>query len=843
MTRALPYIWYPLFVGAAIALFFALLAHEVVPSLCAYVPVVLVGLSILLLELRFPERLDWRPARSDLVSDSAFMAVVMIALPRLLAPIAIITLASYTHASDASSWWLHDWPLLTQIVVMVLVVDFVRYWLHRACHHFIPLWRLHEVHHSPDVLYVVNVGRFHPLEKVLHFSLDTVPFLLLGIAPEVLAGYFLLYSVNGLFQHSNVRLRYGWLNYLVGSAETHRWHHARDPKLASCNFGNTTILWDLVFGTWHLRGAVGDIGIMNRAYPKGFLAQMVAPFKKAAESRSLGRVMADKIISARLTISDWLARIWLGRVINDPMRVQRKVLHEILEANRDTRFGRQYGFERIDSYESFARSVPVSDFEQLRAFIDSEIASQDAALTRDEPVCYVRTSGTTGTPKDVPLTQGHLASLRRIHRQSIAFQFRVCPEAFKGAIVAMVSPSSEGTLSNGRPYGSASGILAQSTSAAVRCKFAVPPEVFTIADSHLKYLLVLRIAIALRDLTYLGAANPSTLLALMKLFREHQETLISDVRHGTFFLARSLPQEVSDAVVAHLRADPLRADELHRLSQELPFVRIHDVWPSLRLIVTWTCASAGVALEALRAELSKSMRVMELGYISSEFRGTITVGRRSGSGLPTLDTYFFEFVELDAWDNEQPRYLTLDQVEKGRDYYVIVTTPSGLYRYFINDIVRVTGFLGATPLMKFSQKGKGVTSITGEKLYEAQVLQAVREAMHATGSRARFMMMLADEEAHRYRLYVESDLVPAVSASALANDVDERLRSLNLEYEAKRESERLGPLEAYWLRGGTGERYRAHCIENGQREGQFKMVALDYRRRFSFDLDACLLER
>jgi sterol desaturase/sphingolipid hydroxylase (fatty acid hydroxylase superfamily) len=164
---------------------------------------------------------------------------------------------------------------------MVLIVDFFRYWLHRACHHFPRLWRLHEVHHSPELLYVLNVGRFHPLEKLLHFTVDSVPFLLMGVAPEVLAGYFLLYSVNGFFQHSNLQLRYGLLNYLVGSAETHRWHHARDPKIASCNFSNTTIAWDLIFGTWRLppHKVVEDIGVMDKEYPRGFLQQMRAPFR------------------------------------------------------------------------------------------------------------------------------------------------------------------------------------------------------------------------------------------------------------------------------------------------------------------------------------------------------------------------------------------------------------------------------------------------------------------------------------------------------------------------------------------------------------------------------------
>src|SRR5207244_3639459 len=116
---------------------------------------------------------------------------------------------------------------------------------------------------------------------------DTVPFLLLGVAPEVIAGYFLLYSVNGFFQHSNLRLRYGWLNYLVASAEAHRWHHARDPRVAACNFSNTTIVWDFVFGTWHLpRGSVvGDIGIMDRAYPTNFWSQIRAPFRRAKSKR------------------------------------------------------------------------------------------------------------------------------------------------------------------------------------------------------------------------------------------------------------------------------------------------------------------------------------------------------------------------------------------------------------------------------------------------------------------------------------------------------------------------------------------------------------------------------
>jgi sterol desaturase/sphingolipid hydroxylase (fatty acid hydroxylase superfamily) len=820
MSRVLPFVWYPAFLALALAAFFALLAHGAAPALAAYAPVIGVGVSILLLETRFAEREDWRPTRADVAADAAFMAVVMVALPRLLAVIAVLALADWRHA-EAAGPWPHDWPLAAQIVLAVLAVDFARYWLHRACHRFTPLWRLHEVHHSPDILYVANVGRFHPVEKVLHFTLDTLPFLALGVAPEVLAGYFLLYSVNGFFQHSNLKLRYGWLNYLVGSAETHRWHHARDPKLAACNFGNTTIVWDVMFGTWRLPGRVGEVGIPDRAYPQGFLAQMTAPFRHVA-------------IALGLRIAEFAARRRLAAAMRDPMRAQHELLARILRANRGTEFGRQHRFGRIRSYRDFASHVPVSDFERLRPAIESEIERGGAALTREPPLRYVRTSGTTGRAKDIPLTASHLEMLRQIHRDSVAFQHRACPAAFEGSIVAMVSPAFEGALANGKPYGSASGIVAGNTSAALQGKFAVPAPVLTIADSRVKYLLALRLAIARGDVTYLGAANPTTLLTLARLYREHQADLVADLRRGGFFLADRVPADVLKAVSARLAPDAARAGQLASLRSP----RIAELWPSLRLVVTWTCASAGIAVDTLRRELSPSTRILELGYVSSEFRGTITVGKRAGSGLPTHRAHFFEFVERRRWDRGEKRPLLLDQLEKGREYYPIVTTPSGLYRYFINDVVEVTGFLGRMPLLRFVQKGKGVTNITGEKLCEAQVLEAVRSAMAAIGRDARFVMALADEEESAYRLYVETDAGPRPRADELASRVDACLARLNVEYQAKRESERLGALRAFWVAPQTGEAYKAHCVTRGQREGQFKMVALDYRKRFGYDLDA-----
>jgi sterol desaturase/sphingolipid hydroxylase (fatty acid hydroxylase superfamily) len=841
MARVLPYLWYPLFLSGAMVAFGAMLAADHSPSWAAYAPIMVVAFAIVALEQWFPERREWRPDWSDVKADAAFMGVVQVALPRALVAFGVVELSGWMYENAPSSLWPHHWPLAAQVVAMVIAVDFMRYWLHRACHRFIPLWRLHEVHHSPDILYTLNVGRFHPFEKTLHFCFDTVPFVLVGVSPEVIAGYFLLYSVNGFFQHSNLRLRYGWLNYVVGSAETHRWHHARDPKTASCNFGNTTIIWDLLFGTWYLpkKAPVDAIGIMDRTYPKGFWAQMFTPFRRRDGTpwRAPHTLLADALIWIKL----WWMRLVQGRRIaaaaKDPMRVQRALLARIVAENAQTDFGRAHGFAEIGSYEDFARRVPVGEYETLRPFVESEIARGEKALTCEPPEWYVRTSGTTGKPKDVPLTRSHLRALRRIQQTSVAYQHRACPEAFSGGIMAIVSPAYEGVLANGKPFGSASGIVASNTPAAVMEKFVVPAPVLTISDSLVKYLLILRLALARPDISYLGAANPTTMLTLIKLYREHQSALMEDLRRGTFFLAARTPPEILHAIAGRLLPRPERAAQLARL-QAGAVPRIADLWPALRLVVTWTCASAGVAVRALRSELSPRTRILELGYLSTEFRGTITLGKRAGSGFPTLDAHFFEFVERDKWDRGEPEFLTLERLRKGADYYVVVTTPSGLYRYFINDLVRVMGFLHRTPLLKFVQKGKGVTNVTGEKVYEAQVLSAVGAAMAGFGRAARFVMALADEEECRYRLYVEAEPGPKPPAARLGEAVDTKLKDLNIEYAGKRESARLGPPLAAWLAPETGEAYKQYCVKQGQREGQFKMVALAYRKGFGFDLNA-----
>ncbi len=273
-------------IGACVA-FYLMDRSGTSAAVAAYGPILLAAILLTVAEQRWPYRAAWAPDRGMVTTDVAFMAVVQMVIPAFAA----IAFALCASAFADSAWEVHHlWPQhlpgILQVVLMLIVADFLRYWQHRAMHHSTTLWRLHAIHHSPDRLYWLNVGRFHPLEEVLQSLVETLPFVIVGVDARVLAGYYVFYAVNGFFQHSNCDVRLGPLNQLIAGPELHRWHHAAVTRDANHNYGNKLIIWDTLFGTRHLPAdrEVGELGNGERSYPTTFVGQVAAPFRRAAAS-------------------------------------------------------------------------------------------------------------------------------------------------------------------------------------------------------------------------------------------------------------------------------------------------------------------------------------------------------------------------------------------------------------------------------------------------------------------------------------------------------------------------------------------------------------------------------
>jgi sterol desaturase/sphingolipid hydroxylase (fatty acid hydroxylase superfamily) len=303
---ALGLLIFPLTMGSALAFtIFGFNYFNWSHSIVAGLAVLVFGLFIISLwERLLPFRTQWSLSDDDLVTDisNLFLNGLVTAVEKPLLVALLVGITAHLSSQFGSDLWPSHWPLIAQLFSMLLIAEFGRYWIHVAAYKVPLLWRLHAVHHSPNRLYFLNASRFHPLEKVLFQLPEVVPFILLGTNVETIALYFVFNSVHGFFQHSNIKVRLGPLNYIFSMTELHRWHHSKLIEESDRNFGNNLIIWDIVFGSFYYpkHKEVGDIGLLNPEYPKSYIGQLRAPFARSTfPSTKTGRLSVDKNVQNR----------------------------------------------------------------------------------------------------------------------------------------------------------------------------------------------------------------------------------------------------------------------------------------------------------------------------------------------------------------------------------------------------------------------------------------------------------------------------------------------------------------------------------------------------------------
>ena len=213
--------------------------------------------TYLAIELLLPCQRRWAMSWASLWADlkyivvnGAFSGLVSFALGW-----AAITTAGRTDGLAS------DWPVWGQVVAALMIFEAINYTLHRAMHEMPGplgrfLWRSHAAHHLPPRLYLVMHAVFHPVNGVLiQAGAIVAPLWAMGYTPQAVAMFFMINGMHGLISHFNVDVRMGWLSYVFVGTETHRYHHSADPEEGK-NYGNTLVLYDILFGTFVYRPGV-----------------------------------------------------------------------------------------------------------------------------------------------------------------------------------------------------------------------------------------------------------------------------------------------------------------------------------------------------------------------------------------------------------------------------------------------------------------------------------------------------------------------------------------------------------------------------------------------------------
>ncbi len=515
---------------------------------------------------------------------------------------------------------------------------------------------------------------------------------------------------------------------------------------------------------------------------------------------------------------------------------QARLFEQLVRRAANGAFQRDHGFASIQSYEDYASALPIRRYADMAPYIERVRQGEVGALFEaDTPILmFALTSGTTAEPKYIPITQDVLEHWREgwsVWGLRALLDHHGC---FLRGIVQVTSPMNDHIAPGGAPCGAITGLLATKQRRLVRRYYTAPIAVADIRDAAAKYYTIMRMSID-RDVAFMVTASPATLLLLARAADDHREQIIRDIHDGTLWSQLSMPSETRTALSSRLRPRPDAAKRLERLAAEHGGLYPRHYW-QLGFLAHWTGGTMGLYLPLLKKYFGETPS-RDIGLLASEGRLSVPIDDGTASGVLNVRSHFFEFIPAEEYGLPHATALRTHELEIGREYFVLLTNGSGLYRYDLGDRVRVTGRMGEAPMIEFLSRDAHTSSMAGEKLTEDQVVAAMQAIPEVSQSALDFVLSPRFGELPRYRLYLEAG--ERGLAPNLAERFDTALCSVNVEYAGKRESGRLGAVQIAELSPGVLKQRDRRLRESRSRTGeQFKHQYLLPRPGLDGDLEA-----
>ena len=170
---------------------------------------------------------------------------------------------------------------LGQALQMIILIDFIGYWLHRGFHGR-RFWPFHAIHHSSIDLDWLSAARVHPVNDIVNKAVQATIVVALGYSPPPLGGALPFFTFYAILQHANVSWDFGPLRKILASPRFHRWHHTSAEEGRDKNFAGLLPVWDILFGTYYMPAKQPMAFGVRDAVPESLIGQMVWPFRRAA---------------------------------------------------------------------------------------------------------------------------------------------------------------------------------------------------------------------------------------------------------------------------------------------------------------------------------------------------------------------------------------------------------------------------------------------------------------------------------------------------------------------------------------------------------------------------------
>jgi len=538
-----------------------------------------------------------------------------------------------------------------------------------------------------------------------------------------------------------------------------------------------------------------------------------------------------KMISPALANSLWQVSSYptwwrFKRTAEQVRNRQYSLLKNYLERNKETNYGRRYGFDKVTSVTSFQKNIPITTYDDYLEEINEIWKGRENVLTGSPVRMFELSSGSTAPSKKIPYTDQLHREFQTAISAWIYNLFLNYPDLKNGPAYWSISPLSEGQKFSpgGIPIGfeEDSGYLGQFGKKMIDPLMAVPGVVKKLEDmDNFRYVTLLYL-LAQPNLRIISIWNPTFLQLLLKPLNNWWSQLIDDIKIGKI----NLPQSQHNNETYHLKPNPKRALNLSRVDAN----NYLEIWPQLKLISCWMDGFAKAYAEDLRSDFP-GVLFQGKGLISTEAFVSFPLVGLPGAAL-AVNSHFFEFLpvnnESQTVDEGNPHLA--HHLEEGKRYSVVVTTGGGFYRYHLQDVIEIVDFYQQIPLLRFVGKIDLISDWFGEKLNERFVSTVLQDVCKSLNLQPVFALVAPCQAgAHfRYRLFIElTDKNRAnLNQKKLVDAIEEKFCG-NFHYAYCRKLGQISKLDLQLINNNAREAYLAGCKKRGQRLGEIKPRVLE----------------
>ncbi|CAM8945307.1 unnamed protein product [Rhodiola kirilowii] len=517
----------------------------------------------------------------------------------------------------------------------------------------------------------------------------------------------------------------------------------------------------------------------------------------------------------------------------DAERVQRELLKQILEENGETEYLRSFELNGRTDPESFKACIPLVDHHDLEPYINKIIEGDDSAVITGKPITTMSlSSGTTrGKPKFVPFTDGSMESTLRVYRTSFAFRNREFPVG-EGKALLFIYGSKPVKVRDGLTAGTATtNVYSHSRFTSgmecIRSQPCSPYEViFGPVFQECVYCHLLCGLVYRSEIQFLCSTFAHSMVHAFRTFEHVWEELCEDIRRGKLS-GKITDLSIRTAMGKILKPDPELADLIYEKCSGLSswYGLIPALFPNAKYLLGIMTGSMEPYIPKLR-HYAGELPLVSADYGASEGWIAVNVDPKlppeSVNFVVLPNIGYFEFLP-----QGEVSPIGLTEVKVGEEYEVIVTVSSGLYRYRLGDVVKVTGFYNSSPKLKFICRKSLVLTINIDKNTEKD-LQASVEAASKILANEKLEVVdfssysdMSNEPGH-YVIFWEIN--GEASETVMKECCDCLDRSfIDAGYVSSRRVKTIGPLELRVLRKGTFQTVLEHVLKMGGTANQFKM--------------------